>query len=608
MGKAKRVRYASLVVLILLGAFVWRAQTSTAQGPPERRTTIVVSYDEYEWWLIRWEDNEILCRILVDHEGLPTGDEVLRYCGDEVYTEWVNTPPCKGLDEGRNSAQCPGVYLYLTTVQPREKELVVDLPPPLVWVNLEGCTLTPPENRCTTIPTLVLTGEEPLPNEIITAIRGTIDGAPFRCDGDVCKIPLQATPLSGVEVEFWAESSYGDESEHFTAQVRVIDTGVSPAPGLGGWYVDVISTQWQGAPIATCSRIWEAFPPAGGPPLWRSTPDHLALMTSAEPYFYLAGRLIHQGIVDARECPSSGLLPNGYADACGLEKARPQVLDWQNQFDQRIIDVARETGVPAQLMKNLFAQESQFWPGVFRVNWEFGLGQITDNGADSILLWNASFFDQFCPLVLAEDACARGYLGLQPEDQAILRGSLALEGKSDCEDCPEGIDLSHTAFSVSLFANTLAANCAQVNQTVQNATRQTAGDVSNYEDLWRFTVANYHAGSGCTAFAIHQAWESTGILTWEEVASRFTAACQGVVPYVEKITNVEAPVDLGSLAPVPSPTAGTPGAPQTPPAPTPGTPVASPTPGVSPTPTPTLSTGPYPGPVGSPTPTYNPYP
>ncbi len=136
--------------------------------------------------------------------------------------------------------------------------------------------------------------------------------------------------------------------------------------------------------------------------------------------------------MDASSCVTGGMLANGYADACGLERARPAVLEWQNQFDARILDVSQETSVPAQLLKNLFAQESQFWPGVFRVPLEFGLGQITDNGADAILLWNGSFYDEFCPLVLAEDACAEGYLKLKPADQALLRGALAIEAKADC--------------------------------------------------------------------------------------------------------------------------------------------------------------------------------
>jgi len=72
------------------------------------------------------------------------------------------------------------------------------------------------------------------------------------------------------------------------------------------------------------------------------------------------------------------------------------------------------------------------------VPYEFGLGQITDQGADAIFLWNPSFFQHFCPLVLAPDACAGGYLSLTQPAQAILRGALALQAMADCTDCPNG--------------------------------------------------------------------------------------------------------------------------------------------------------------------------
>ena len=167
------------------------------------------------------------------------------------------------------------------------------------------------------------------------------------------------------------------------------------------------------------------------------------------------------------------------------------------------------------MIKNLFAQESQFWPGVYRVPFEFGLGQLTDKGADSILLWNNSFYEQFCPLVLAAETCDQGYLSLPKGEQAILRGAVALQAKADCADCLTGIDLTQTNFSVSLFANTLLASCTQVDQT----------------------IANYHAGAGCLAYAIHQAWLNEGLLNWEVVKKYFTEPCQGVIPYVEKITD-----------------------------------------------------------------------
>jgi len=531
MRPARRVTCALGMLVILLGILLDGVNVAQAQEP-ERKTTIIVPYTEYEWWLINWSDNVIRCRVLTSQEGLPSLEDVGAYCGQELVNEWQTTTLC----DPEKINKCTGVYLFLAATTPKEKELIIDLPPALVLVTLEGCSPTPPTNLCSTLPTLVLTGDEPLPNQSILSIQGTFDGEPFYCDGSICQIPLRITPVQGSTVDFWANSSYGDSSEHFTAQVRVIDTGVSPEPNGGGWYVDVISSQWQGTPLASCARIWEAFPPIGEPPAWLSSPDHLELLASEEPYYYLAGRLISQGLVDVTECPNGGLLPNGYADVCGLEKARPIVSEWQNQFDQRIIDVGKATGVPAQLMKNLFAQESQFWPGMYRVPYEYGLGQITDQGTDAILIWNSAFFQQFCPLILLESACQGGYLSLSADNQAILRGALALQAKADCEDCAVGIELNDTPYTVSLFANTLLANCAQVSRTIYTATNQMAGRVASYEDLWKLTIANYHAGPGCVSYAIHQSWQAADSLSWDAVSTYFTEPCKGVVPYVEQIT------------------------------------------------------------------------
>jgi hypothetical protein len=108
-------------------------------------------------------------------------------------------------------------------------------------------------------------------------------------------------------------------------------------------------------------------------------------------------------VVDASRCKTAAYCWAYGANACG-ELARSDVIAWQNRFDDLILEVALETGVPAQLLKRLFAQESQFWPAVFQDNdFDLGLGQLTEDGADTTLLWNFSFFDQFCPLVLSAE-------------------------------------------------------------------------------------------------------------------------------------------------------------------------------------------------------------
>jgi len=381
----------------------------------------------------------------------------------------------------------------------------------------------------------LLTGQEPLPNEHIEAVHAVIGKKEYTCTAAVCEIPLTPTTSSGFQVEFWVDSSFGDTSEHYTALVRVLDSGVTYYPTAGGWFIDVLSSQWQGGPVDSCAQIWDAFPPVGGPPFWLSNPTQEQLLASDKPFYYLAGRLIDHGVVDASGCPDGGLLSIGYANACGLDKARSMVELWQNQFDKPIIRVAKETSLPAQLLKSLFAQESQFWPGVFRVSKEYGLGQITDLGADTVLIWNPSFYDQFCPLVLEKQVCEGGYLHLKADESAILRGALALHANADCPECPDGIDLTSVDASIILFAQTLQANCSQVSRTVFNATNNSPGMVSSYEDLWRFVLANYNAGPGCLAFAVHSTWQNQEPLEWDFVSTHFTEACQGAVDYVELI-------------------------------------------------------------------------
>ncbi|MFZ6031554.1 MAG: hypothetical protein ACOYYS_27915 [Chloroflexota bacterium] len=525
-----------LVLLLLLGSKPARGSVSAADQPPNRKVEITIPYTEYTWWLLRWSTNEAVCTLTTDHEGLPTEEDVAGECDAETYYLWKNTPACTLDENNPNTDSCLGLYLMLLNSRPAEKTVIVELPPAQVYVSLSGCTPTSLENLCPAIPSLLLTGDEPLPNEQITTIYAAYDGVLYTCQGASCEIPLQPTTLEGSTVEFWADSSFGDTTEHFTALVRVIESGPGGAPvDIAGWYVDVLSDQWRGGQIASCAEVWQAFPPVGGPPSWLTTPQETSLLASDEPYHYLAGRLIAQGAVDAAECASGGMLANGYANACGLEKAWPQVMDWQNQFDHVIITASLQTNIPSQLLKNLFAQESQFWPGVFKDPKEFGLGQITDNGAETVLLWNPAFYNQFCPLVLNETTCEKGYPQLSSEEQATLRGALALQAKSDCAECALGIDLSQSNFSIALFAETLRANCTQVAQIVHNASGKMGGEVSNYEDLWRFTIANYHAGAGCVSYALHQAWNNNQTLDWATASQYFTPPCQGVISYVEKV-------------------------------------------------------------------------
>jgi len=519
----------TFIGLALLPATSSRAAGSVAPPGPDRVSTITVDYTAYDWWMASWGSNEVVCSITVDHEGQPTLGEVYNNCDPAIYDAWKTQKPCI-------SGVCTGYYDYLIKTRQAQREMTVKLPPPTVMISLENCAPVPrfSTNICETTPTIVFTGQEPLPNQHILRIEGTMDGIPFSCD-PTCKLRLAPTNENGVKLQFWAWSSYGDSSQVFTGQVRVAlsDAG---NPDQSSWYVDVLSSQWQGVHSASCSETWGSFPPVGGPPTWLTTPKDTVDLSSDIPYNYLSANLILQGVVDASGCPDGGLLPDGGANTCGLEAARGAVDEWQNQFDSLILETSQTSGVPAQLLKNLFARESQFWPGIFKAGTDAGLGQLTENGADTALLWNPSFYSQYCPLVLSGEACSLGYLHLKAEDQLLLRQALVSSVNATCANCPLGIDLSQANFSVGVFAHTLLASCEQTGQVIYNVTLRSPGDVATYEDLWKFTLVNYNAGSGCLSLAADAEWTAEHKLTWDGLSSRLTNVCAPAAKYVNEIS------------------------------------------------------------------------
>jgi len=522
---------------------------ATPSGP-NRFTTMTVDITLYEWWIADWKTNDVHCSFWVDHEDLPYESDITSACGQTFYDDWIaHSAPCANDD----IKTCDGYYLINVGSKPSKKEVPVTLPPPVVWISLENCE-PDSDGWCTKQPLLVLTGEEPLPNESITKIRGYVGDDPFTCQKNPCKFNMKETQPEGIHIEFWADSTYGDSSKLFTAILRVlVDKDKNRlVPRL---YVDVLSTQWTGQPAASCAQVWEAFPPPDGLPNWLTTPQVSDDLQSNIPYAYLAANLISQGVVDATACPGGGLLPDGSANSCGMDAAKPAVEKWQNQFDKLIFQVAQENDVPAQLLKNLFSRESQFWPGVFRNGKDIGLGQLTEDGADTALLWNPSFYSQFCPLILDKNLCqAKGYANLKTKQQALLRGALVHSVDASCQDCPLGLDISRANFSVKIFAHTLLANCEQAGEIVQNVTGQAPGQTVSYEDMWRFTLVNYNAGPGCLYDAVRQSHEN-GELNWDSVSSLLEPTCQGAVRYVEDISKVNGQPEA-TQTPTPEPDSG----------------------------------------------------
>lgn len=558
MDYLKRLAVLGLV-LVLTGMLICSADhtarpVSAEEEIPQaekRITTLKVTYTAHEWWLVRWKGDVVDCRLVVDHEGLPIADEILVWCNKVLYNEWNATKPCT-LTEDQTTQDCPGLYLHEVASFPAEKQVEVELPLPSVYISVTGCSPEPPSNRCDSPPNLLLTGEEPLPNESIISIQGVLDGEPFVCNNGECTLPLRPTGPQGISMEFWAESSFGDSSPHYNAQLRLIAQGdfmspesTSSDPTL--YYIDVISSQWRGGAVASCSDVWQSFPEVGGPPPWLTTPDDPEGLYSESSLYYLAGMLIANGHVDASSCPDGGLESELTASICGLQQAIDEVVIWQNQFDQDIVQAARDTGVPAQLLKNVFSRESQFWPGIYSSYKEAGFGQLTEKGADTVLLWNPSFFSQFCPLVLYQDRCQLGFGNISETEQAMLRGALVNRVNAACPECPAGIDLTQAQFSIRVFAEGMVGNCEQTGRIISNITGQAPGTLTSYVDLWRLTLLNYNAGPGCLLKAVQRTVNAREPLDWAHISARLEPVCQSAIDYVEDISTA-----LSGIQPTPT--------------------------------------------------------
>jgi hypothetical protein len=237
-------------------------------------------------------------------------------------------------------------------------------------------------------------------------------------------------------------------------------------------------------------------------------------------FLYLAGKLILTGRVDGSSCSGFGLIDNNTANPCGERLAQSKVVEWQNQYDDQIFTASLEYAVPAKLLKGIIAQETQFWPHPASSK-EFGLGRITENGADMLLNWNTPIFLEKCLALMSPETCAAGYSNLDLDQQSLLRGLVISDIGTDKE--------------IDLLAATFKASATQVNQMVKNITESPANEVSTYEEMWKISVANYHAGSGCVGTAMETTWSNGENMIWESINPNLLGDCMGAVEYVESV-------------------------------------------------------------------------
>jgi len=276
---------------------------------------------------------------------------------------------------------------------------------------------------------------------------------------------------------------------------------------------------------------------------WLVDPENTNELVTAEAYTHLGGALIQSGLVDAASCPDGGLLANGKASPCGMAAAGEEVVAWQNLFDEAIYKTALDTHVPARLLKGMFAQESQFWPGS-KLGFEYGLGHITRSGADTTLIWSPELYAEVCQQTLGTDCHRSGsyfdYLLEEYYDRDTLLAETIERINTDCPQCVGGVDKMKAEASVRVFGWSLLAHCRQASQVIYNATGYIPLAVTDYPTLWRLGLYTYNAGAGCLHETLVAAWSPGEILSWEQFAGSAAETCRYGVGYVERVLDYAA--------------------------------------------------------------------
>ncbi len=345
-------------------------------------------------------------------------------------------------------------------------------------------------------------------------ISGTMNTTQFICPGSPCTVPLQ---LGESRFQFKASTPTGLSGDTIYATVFA-------EMRSDGYHVTIESvSQFSQAFQDSCLKEWGIEENQG--PSWAEFPPFPYQLNTDIPLHHLAARLITYGLVDTTSCPAGGLSADmDWPNACGLEKATPKMIAWENQYDDAIWTAANQIGIPPKIIKTLIEVESQFWPGneCFFVD-EYGLGQINQLGVDVLLRNDFNLYQQVCPSVLTN--CTVPYVSLAAPQQALVRGALLASQNSACDACQFGLDLTKAQQSITFIAQLLKANCDQAKNVLDVKNLKT-----DYESYWKFTLLSYHSGMSCLADAVHATKLAGDPLDWEHLGPQIN--CAGGEKYV----------------------------------------------------------------------------
>jgi hypothetical protein len=465
------------------------------------------------WQLAQWVDGSLVCDVYVANDQPPSYEDVIGFCGYSIFLEWINTPPCDEAAKGDSGAGCDGLlhrYVGETTYTYKKE---VEIPKIRIKVAVVNCV---PGEWCESNPVVKVIAYEPLTGYRILNVHIHVGGREKVYEGSDGQLPLPLTGEKGDWLEYWAESDYGDQSEHILIKYR----NYQPDPSTSFYHFDLLGDDWA-AYAASGSLLWGIFPPADRTIIKvLDQPLTTQYLYTTNRYIYLTSHLIKAGYVDAKDCPNGGLYSDGSANPCGEKAAAEIVLEWQNRYNDQIFQAAIKYNIPARVLKGIMAQETQFWP-ISEDPYELGLGKITENGADLLLMWNLDYYLSICAPIYSLVGCSGGYANLAPIQKTILRRAV--------------LEKVGTPDEIDMLAAVLYASAAQMDQLIWNNAQKESFEVTAFEDMWKFTIGNYHIGSGCIGVGMENIAKSGSSYTWDTLVSKMVGDCKNAKNYVENV-------------------------------------------------------------------------
>ena len=484
----------------------------------------VFAISEFNWELRAYRDFSVACAFSTS-DANPPGNDVLRiHCGDRIASEFALTPQC----DDPTFLACDGYFLRGFSLQsdPHE-DIWIDSSSVMGLREIEIRPLNcEPNAICDQIPIIEFSVRSQSDAQSVFQI--TIDNEDFTCAAPVCQIAL-APPSS--KKNSWITASLIDPEgtsgklHHIFFRFKRLMR--SP---------DLFFLEW-----LWCDRFGDSL---YGAENWYVVPSPLELarldgtvlapsQTKDNIYteyqlYGLCAEFIRNGTVRARDCPGFGLLDGKTPNRCGIDACREQVILRQNDANQQITRAGTAFRIPPGLLKNVLLGESQFTkfsgqPG------EIGAGHLTQLGVDTLLRWSPSTFASACAEVypLLPELCAAGYEAMDEPHRRLLRGVIVREARAD-----EGIMLS---------ARILFACERQVGWIIIDLRNRPLQHITDYQTLWKLSVATYHAGAECTRQAITRTVKQQYAIQWTNIRRNYVGKCRSAPAYVDIVFSPDYP-------------------------------------------------------------------